>query len=135
MRHFIRAFFVLLPAFLNLPASAQSYLGATALLHRVEEETAKAASTNKTSDAQSQLRTDLKAFQHTVTNLPPDQAATNWLDLVDRALKIQKETPVDYNPRNLPLQPDDVLAALPPPYCVAGPCHCHRRASSGEGQR
>jgi len=57
----------------------------------------------------------LKSFRESVTNLAPADAAQRWLDLVDRAVKVQQQMSGNYNPSSIPIQPDDLLGALPPP--------------------
>lgn len=115
MQHSLKVLVFLLAAVLGFTANAETYLGASGALQRVEELNAKSGSTNTSGDLQSKLRADLKAFQQNAANLPPAQAATAWLDLVDRAIKIQKQAAVNFNPGNIPIQADEVLAALPSP--------------------
>jgi len=104
--------FATLPGF---TAHAQTYLGATAALRHVEELNAKPGATNETANTQSKLRADLKTFRQTATNLPPAQAATGWLDLVDLAVKDQQQAMRNPNPASPPIQADDLFDALPPP--------------------
>ena len=94
---------------------AQSYLGANAVLHQVEERNAKPVEKPAKADEQTQLRDDLKAFSQSATNLPPAEAATRWLALVDRAITNQQQSARSYNQSVVPIQAEDVLAALPPP--------------------
>jgi len=93
---------------------AQDYLGASNVLHQVEARNATPAAKQK-KDAYAQLRDDLKSFRESVTNLAPTDAAQHWLDLVDRAVKVQQQQAQNYNPSSTPIQPDDLLGALPPP--------------------
>ena len=72
------------------PARAQDYLGASNVLRQVEERNASPAEKAK-KDASAQLREDLKSFRESVTNLAPTDAAQHWLDLVDRAVKVQQQ--------------------------------------------
>lgn len=95
-------------------ARAQDYLGASNVLLQVEERNAKPADKRKM-DASAQLRDDLKSFRESMTNLAPADAAQRWLELVDRAVKIQQESAQNYNPSVSPIQANDVLGALPPP--------------------
>lgn len=95
-------------------ASAQDYLGASNVLHQVQERNANPAQKTK-KDASAQLRDDLKSFRESVTNLTPDVAAQRWLDLVDRAVKVQQQQAQNYNPSAIQIRSDDLLGALPPP--------------------
>jgi hypothetical protein len=95
-------------------ARAQDYLGASNLLRQVEARNASPAEKAK-KDASAQLRDDLKSFRESVTNLPSDDAAQRWLDLADRAVKVQQQQAQNYNPSAVQIQPDDLLGALPPP--------------------
>jgi hypothetical protein len=103
-----------LSAWLPVIVRAQDYLGASNVLHQVEERNASPAEKQK-KDASAQLRDDLKSFRESVTNLAPTDAAQHWLDLVDRAVKVQQQQAQNYNPASTPIQPDDLLGALPPP--------------------
>jgi tetratricopeptide (TPR) repeat protein len=93
---------------------AQDYLGASNVLHQIEQRNSSPAGKEK-KDASAQLRYDLKSFRDSVTNLAPTEAAQHWLDLVDRAVKLQQQQTQNYNPSVVPIQPDDVVGALPPP--------------------
>jgi tetratricopeptide (TPR) repeat protein len=95
-------------------ASAQNYLGASNVLHQVEERNAKPA-VKREKDATEQLRDDLKSFRESVTNLAPADAAQRWLEFVDRAVKLQGLNAQNYNPSSIPLEADDLMGALPPP--------------------
>jgi tetratricopeptide (TPR) repeat protein len=95
-------------------ACAGDYLGASAVLHEVEERSAKPGEKPER-DPQSILRDDLKAFSQTSTNLSPADAAKGWLELADRAAKIQQQAGQNYNPGIVQIEPDDLLNALPPP--------------------
>ena len=105
---------LVLSARLPSTACAQDYLGASNVLHQVEERNANPAEKEK-KDASAQLRDDLKSFRESVTNLAPTDAAQHWLDLVDRAVKVQQQQAPNYNPSVMPIQAEDVLGALPPP--------------------
>jgi len=92
----------------------QDYLGASNVLHQVEERNAVSAM-KREKDESTKLRDDLKLFCQSVTNLPPADAALHWLELVDRATKLQRQSVQNYDPNSIPIQADDVLGALPPP--------------------
>jgi tetratricopeptide (TPR) repeat protein len=100
-------------------ANAQDYLGAKAVLQQVEERNVKPGGKPQ-SDDQTVLRDDLKAFSQTATNLAPADAAKQWLDLVDRAAKIQQQSARNYNPSITPLEANDLLGVLPPPATWGG---------------
>ena len=95
-------------------ASGQDYLGASNVLHQIDERNASPAEKQK-KDASAQLRDELKSFRESVTNLAPTDAAQRWLDLADRAVKVQQQQAQNYNPSSIPVQPDDLLGTLPPP--------------------
>ncbi|HEY4416301.1 MAG TPA: hypothetical protein VGO57_11470 [Verrucomicrobiae bacterium] len=95
-------------------SQAQDYLGANTVLQQVATRIAKPED-KKPADAQSQLRDELKTFSQNATNLPPADAARKWLELVDRASKLQSQSVRNDNPSSPPLTADEVLAALPPP--------------------
>ena len=104
---------LVLSARLPSTACAQDYLGASNVLHQVEARNANPAEKEK-KDASAQLRDDLKSFRESVTNLAPTDAEQHWLDLVDRAVKVQAQQAPNYNPSVMPIQAKDVLGALPP---------------------
>jgi tetratricopeptide (TPR) repeat protein len=92
---------------------AQDYMGASALLQQVEESHAKPGS--KQTNEVSNLRDDLKAFSKNAAALAPADAAKQWLELVDRAAKIQQQAGGSDNSSDMPVSGQDLLAALPPP--------------------
>jgi hypothetical protein len=83
---------------------AQDYLGASNVLRQVEERNASPAA-KREKDASAQLRDDLKSFRESVTNLAPADAAQRWLDLVDRAVKVQHQQMQNYNPSVIRFSP------------------------------
>jgi tetratricopeptide (TPR) repeat protein len=94
-------------------ARAQDYLGASNVLYQVAQRSATPAA-KQPKDATAQLKDDLKSFRESVTNLAPADAAAHWLELVDRAAKLQQQTQ-NYNSSSTPVQADDILGAMPPP--------------------
>jgi len=84
------------------------------VLLQVKERNAKPAD-KREEDPAAQLRDDLKSFRESVTNLAPADAAQRWLQLADRAVKVQQQSAQNYNPSAVPIQTDDVMGALPPP--------------------
>jgi len=99
-----------------LPASlpAQDYLGASNVLRQAAERNAAPAAKSE-KDESAKLRDDLKLFSDSVTNLAPADAAKGWLELVDRAAKVQQQQAANYSPYTIAIQADDLLGALPPP--------------------
>lgn len=93
---------------------AADYLGASAVLHEVEQRNGTPVTQNK-NDASSKLREALKTFGQNSSNLPPAQAAKEWLELVDQATKVQQQSQQSFAPSTRPIQADDVLGVLPPP--------------------
>lgn len=93
---------------------AQQYLGANEVLRQVQERKNKPAEKPAILDENAQLRHDLQAFDQSVTNLAPADAARRWLELVDRAFKIQRSRQ-NASPSTVPIESGDVLGALPPP--------------------
>ncbi|HTQ29736.1 MAG TPA: hypothetical protein VMI53_00865, partial [Opitutaceae bacterium] len=93
---------------------AQDYMGANAVLHKVEESCAKPNEKHE-KDEPSKLRDDLKLFGQISVHLAPAEAATRWLELVDRAAKIQRQSAQNYNPSVMPITADDLMNVLPPP--------------------
>ncbi len=85
---------------------AQDYLGASNVLIQVESRNAKPAVKEK-KDPSTQLRDDLKSFCESVTNLAPTDAAQHWLELADRAVKVQQQQMQNYNSSSTPIQSDD----------------------------
>jgi tetratricopeptide (TPR) repeat protein len=96
------------------PGMAQDYLGASNVLAQVAARNVSPAA-KREKDASTQLRDDLKSFSESVTNLAPTDAAQRWLDLADRVVNVQQQQIQNYNPSSIPIQPDDLLGALPPP--------------------
>jgi tetratricopeptide (TPR) repeat protein len=103
-------FWVALP----LSSEGQDYLGASAVLKQVAEQNSQPAAPQST-NALSSLRDDLKKFGDTVTNLPPDQAAKGWLDLVDRTTKTHPSPMAAADPTARAIDAQELFAALPPP--------------------
>lgn len=92
---------------------AQDYMGANAVLQLAQQQRAKSPA--QTNDGQAQFRADLKAFSQNSTNLSPDDAAREWLDLADRAPKVVRQGEQDFNPSFQPITEFDLVGALPPP--------------------
>jgi hypothetical protein len=112
---FTRIFvFILLPAGLTAEVNALDYLGASAVLKQVEARNAQPGLKQKSSEL-SKLHDDLKSFAASITNLPPDDAAKQWLALVDRAAKVRQQNRMNYTPDEQPIDAKELLAVLPPP--------------------
>lgn len=93
---------------------AVDYLGADGVLQQVAEHNAKPGEKSD-ADAQSKFREELKAFSKAATQLPPSEAAKQWLELADRAVKLQQQASLNYVPGSTPIEFNDLLGALPPP--------------------
>jgi len=92
---------------------AQDYMGANAVLQLAQQQRAKSPA--QTNADQAQFRADLQAFSRNSTNLTPDDAARQWLDLVDRAAKVLPQAEQDANPSFQAISGADLVGALPPP--------------------
>ena len=92
---------------------AQDYIGASAVLRQVEERNAKPAEKPVKLDEAGQLHADIKAFNETVTNLAPADAAKRWLELADRAVKTQLGA--NGGPFEGRIEAGEIMNALPPP--------------------
>ncbi len=89
--------------------------GAAAVLKSVAEES-KAPEVPKLLSESAKLRAELTNFTARAVSLAPAEAAKEWLALFDRVA--ETGGPQQFNPgqsRDLPLLPNDALAALPPP--------------------
>jgi len=98
-------------------ASDTNYQGAGAILRQAAESSNQPKSKEGKLSSAAQLRADLKAFKQQSTSLTPTEAAKQWLALVDRLLQLE-ETPVNYSQRggmSRPIQPEELIEALPPP--------------------
>jgi len=95
---------------------AADYLGADGVLQQVVERNAKPEENPPGGDEQTKLRDELKAFSRAATNMAPAAAAKQWLELVDRAVKMQRPGAANISvPGFTPAQFEDLLDALPPP--------------------
>ena len=98
-------------------ASATNYEGADAILRQAAEGSNQPKSKEEKPSPTSQLREDLKAFKQQSASLAPAEAAKQWLALVDRLLQLN-ETPANYGQQggmSHPIQPEELVEALPPP--------------------
>jgi tetratricopeptide (TPR) repeat protein len=94
--------------------AADALQGAAAILKKVAEKSGQAAEPDaKPPSETARLRADLTNFTARVATLPPAEAARGWLALADRFDKL----PVDFTGMNRerPLEPMELLHALPPP--------------------
>ncbi len=98
-----------------LPCGAADYRGADAVLAEALQATSKTNVSQPKVSPATQMKEDLKAFARTSTNLPPAQAATQWLVLFDRLYSL-KEQPSGsgYRQGAIP-RVQDLLGCLPPP--------------------
>ena len=97
-------------------APATNYQGADAVLRQAAESAKQTKSADEKPSPTTQWRADLKAFKQQSGSLAPAEAAKQWLALTDRLLQLE-ETPT-YDQRGVishPLQPEELVEALPPP--------------------
>src|SRR6185503_21357122 len=90
------------------------YEGATAIIKQIQEQSAKPAAGAKT-DEHSRLREAIAEFTNKLSRLSPAEAATGWLELVDRRNKIGSTR--HFAEDTVPVPAEELLAALPPPTC------------------
>jgi len=97
----------------RLPAA--DYLGASGVLRAVEARHAGADQKAPATNESAQLSADLKTFTQTSGSLPAPEAARRWLELVDRAVKVQSHTRANDYMNYGRNDANALLAALPPP--------------------
>jgi tetratricopeptide (TPR) repeat protein len=115
--------------------SATNYQGADAVLRQAAESVNQPKSTDEKPSPTTQLRADLKAFKQQSASLAPAEVVKQWLVLVDRMLQLE-ETPANYGQRGTlsrPIQPDELVEALPPPACWAELAKAVEARPAGEG--
>ena len=98
-------------------APATNYQGADAILRQAAEGSNQPKSKEEKPSPAAQLRSDLKAFKQQSASLAPTEAAKQWLALADRLLQLE-ETPANYGQQggmSHPIQPEELVEALPPP--------------------
>ncbi len=116
-------------------ASATNYEGADAVLRQAAEGVNQPKSADEKPSPTTLLRTDLKAFKQQSASLAPAEAAKQWLALVDRLLQLN-ETPAIYGQQDgmsHPIQPDELVEALPPPSSWAELAKAIEARPVGEG--
>jgi len=116
-------------------ASATNYEGADAILRQAAEGSNQPKSKEEKPSPTSQLREDLKAFKQQSASLAPAEAAKQWLALVDRLLQLN-ETPANYGQQggmSHPIQPEELVEALPPPASWAELAKAIEARPAGEG--
>src|SRR5688572_33208592 len=91
------------------------YQGAGPLLRKVAEQSAVKEEVKEPADENAMLRKDLDEFRKKVGSLPPPDAAKGWLDLVDRRAKLSPESFRSDEGSSMPVQPQELIAAMPPP--------------------
>lgn len=94
---------------------AADYLGAEAVLKKISDKPA-ASATNQNPSAIAQLKSDIESFKKQSASLKPEDAAQQWLKLLDRQLGLAT-TDLELNYRNSRdrFNPNAVWLALPPP--------------------
>ena len=114
---------------------ATNYQGADAVLRQAAESSNQPKSKEEKPTPAAQLRVDLKAFEQQSAGLTPTEAAKQWLALADRLLQLE-ETPANYGQRSgmaKPLQPEELVEALPPPASWAELAKAIEARPAGEG--
>ena len=116
-------------------APATNYEGADAVLRQASESSNQPKSKEEKPSPAAQLRADLKAFKQQSASLAPTEAAKQWLALTDRLLQLN-ETPANYGQQGgmaNPIQPDELVEALPPPASWAELAKAIEARPAGEG--
>jgi tetratricopeptide (TPR) repeat protein len=116
-------------------APATNYQGADAVLCQAAESVNQTKSADEKPSPTAQWRADLKAFKQQSASLAPAEAAKQWLALVDRLLQLE-ETPANFDQRDVmshPIQPDELVEALPPPASWAELAKAIEARPAGEG--
>lgn len=95
--------------------SSEGYRGVEAVLQQAAE--TQQSTTNKTLSPTAQLRADMKSFAKQSATLTPPEAATQWLALVDRFIQLTASAADSFGQTGdtQPLQPQELIEALPPP--------------------
>jgi tetratricopeptide (TPR) repeat protein len=118
-------------------APATNYQGAGAVLRQAAESVNQIKSADEKSSPAAQWRADLKAFKQQSASLAPTEAAKQWLAMVDRLLQLE-ETPANFDQQDMmshPIQPDELVEALPPPASWAELAKAIEARPAGEGAR
>ncbi|MFN3649302.1 MAG: tetratricopeptide repeat protein [Armatimonadota bacterium] len=95
--------------------SAEDYRGAGAVLRQLEMRRTAPPEAAEPDHPGGILRKDLAAFREKSAALPPQEAAREWLRLVDRYQSLDAEAIARTHEGGMPLGFDSVVAALPPP--------------------
>lgn len=102
-----------------LPAAAASdFDGASVVLRKIAEQSTQTTTNSPATNGRSKFRDELKAFRDASASLPPREAATRWLALVDRAAKLPAANPLspsESDGSSRPIGSEELLEALPPP--------------------
>jgi tetratricopeptide (TPR) repeat protein len=101
---------------INAELRAADFKGAAEVLRQASQTSPKAK--EKKEDPSRPFRDKLKAFEKQSTNLPPGQAASQWLALVDEFENLSGDSMDRFRGGSrfvLPLQFNDVLKAIPQP--------------------
>jgi tetratricopeptide (TPR) repeat protein len=116
------------------PASATNYQGADVVLRQAAESVNQPKSADEKPSPTTQWRADVKAFKQQSTNLAPAEAAKQWLALADRLLQLEETSTFDQRGMmSHPIQPDELVEALPPPANWAELAKAIEARPAGEG--
>ncbi|HVR35945.1 MAG TPA: tetratricopeptide repeat protein [Methylomirabilota bacterium] len=112
---FARTLFMilLLACGIGLTRAADDYLGAETVLQRAIEEREAPESDELTPAAE--LKRDLAAFREAANQLPPDEAARQWMALADRFRSLDPAGWTGSSRSDPPPQFKDLIDVLPPP--------------------
>ena len=93
---------------------AADYVGAVAVLKKVSDKP-EALATNQNLSATAQLKSDIESFKKQSASLKPEEAAQQWLKLLDRQLGLTPESQMSGYQGRGTFNPRDIWGALPPP--------------------
>jgi tetratricopeptide (TPR) repeat protein len=109
------ALLVISISFQSSLSRAADYVGATAVLKRVSDPST-ASATNQNPSAAAQLKSDIESFKKQSGSLKPEDAAQQWLKLLDRQFDLSPEDlSGGYQRSRQQFNPNDIWLALPPP--------------------
>ncbi len=92
---------------------ADNYAGAEGFLRKVQDLLNQSSGQPNQTNETAKFRDDLKAFNATLTNLPPAEAAKQWLALADRAAKLRPSAHNNINTERISSR--ELFSILPPP--------------------
>lgn len=109
------AFLTISIGLLSYVSRAADYVGAEAVLKRVSDSPA-ISTTNENTSAVAQLKNDIESFKKQSGSLKPEEAAQQWLKLLDRQFDLDpSEMAAGYRNSRDRFNPNAIWLALPPP--------------------